>query len=169
MLKNFVKGRVYVFIDSENLFYSQRTLGWRVSYQKLMAYFKHNCGENTKCFLYKGVDEHNSKQRKFLDMLEINGYIVRIKVVKIIRASDGHDKWKGNLDIELALEMVELKGHYDTAVLLSGDSDFAAVLDNLKKSGKRVIVLSTRGRVARELLERAKYIDLRKLKLEIAQ
>lgn len=169
MLHQFIKGRVYVFIDAENLFYSQRTLSWRISYEKLMKYFKKECGEKTRCFVYKGVDESNTGQKKFLDMLDINGYILRTKVVKIINNPKGKSKWKGNLDIELALEMIELKNGYDTAVLMSGDSDFAVVLDKLKQAGKNVIVMSTRGRVAKELLERAKYIDLRKLKDQIAQ
>jgi len=169
MISQFVKGKVYVFIDAENLFYSQRNLGWRISYEKLMDYFKKECGEATRCFVYKGIDENNTGQKKFLDMLDINGYVLRTKVVKIIKNPMGKNKWKGNLDIELALEMTGLKDRYNTAVLISGDSDFAIVLDQLKQAGKNVIVMSTRGRVAKELLERAKYIDLRKLKDKIAQ
>ena len=169
MISQFIKGKVYVFIDAENLFYSQRNLGWRISYEKLMDYFKEECGEKTRCFVYKGVDENNTGQKRFLDMLDINGYILRTKIVKIIKNSNGKNKWKGNLDIELALEMIGLKDRYNTAVLISGDSDFAIVLDQLKQAGKNVIVISTRGRVAKELLERAKYIDLRKLKNKIAQ
>lgn len=169
MLRDYSKGKVYVFIDAENLFYSQKTFGWKISYEKLMKYFKKECGKGTKCFVYKGVDEQNTKQKKFLDMLDLNGYIVRIKVVKKIRKKDGSFEWKSNLDIELALAMMELKDNFDTAVLMSGDSDFAVVLDKLKKAGKRVLVMSTRGHVARELLERAKFIDLRKLKSAISQ
>ena len=82
MIGQFIKGRVYVFIDAENVFYSQRTLGWKISYQKLIEYLKKECGEGIKCFIYKGVDEFNSGQKKFLDMLEINGYIVRTKAIK---------------------------------------------------------------------------------------
>ena len=52
---------------------------------------------------------------------------------------------------------------------MSGDSDFSVPVDRIKKKSKRIIVMSTRGRIARELLERAKYIDLRKLREEIAQ
>lgn len=170
MLRQFVKGKVYVFIDAENVFYSQRTLAWKISYEKLMAYLKKECGGETKCFIYKGVDEFNTAQRKFLDMLEINGYILRTKVVKRIKDhTSGKEKWKGNLDMELAFEMDDTKGKYDTAVLLSGDSDFAVPIDRIKKMGKRIIVISTRGHISKELLERAKYIDLRKLKGEISQ
>jgi len=170
MLHQFVKGRVYVFIDAENVFYSQRTLGWRISYEKLMDYLKKECGDETKCFICKGVDEFNMGQRKFLDMLEINGYILRTKVVKRIKdRKSGKEEWKGNLDMELAFEMDDTKEKYNTAVLLSGDSDFAVPIDRIKKAGKRIIVMSTRGHISKELLERAKFIDLRKLKSEISQ
>jgi uncharacterized LabA/DUF88 family protein len=169
MINQFIKGRVYIFIDAENVFYTQKTLGWRISYQKLMLYFKKECGEDIKCFVYKGVDEFNADQRKFLDMLEINGYILRTKSIKKIRSKGGKTEWKGNLDIELAFEMDDTKDKYDTAILLSGDSDFSVPIDRIKKAGKRIIVMSTRGHISKELLERAKYIDFRKLKQEISK
>lgn len=168
MIHKFIKGKIYVFIDVENIFYSQRNLGWKISYEKLMKYFKKEC-EEVKCFAYSGLDENNTKQKKFLDMLEINGYVVRTKIVKKINLGRDKYKWKSNLDVELALEMVELADKYDTAILMSGDSDFATPLDKIKQKRKRVIVMSTRGRVAKELLERAKYIDIRKLKKELSQ
>lgn len=169
MLKQFITGRVYVFIDAENVFYAQRTLGWRISYEKLMRYLKKECGVDMKCFLYSGKDENNTKQGKFLDMLEINGYVVRTKVVKKIRDRDGHMKWKANLDIELAFEMVDTMHKYDTAILVSGDSDFAVPVDRIKKARKRIVILSTRGHISRELLERGKYVDLRKLRNVLSQ
>lgn len=169
MLSQFIKGKVYVFIDAENVFYAQRTLGWKISYQKLMRYFKKECGDETKCFIYTGLDESNTKQAKFLDMLEINGYIVRTRVVKKIKSHDGGYRWKNSLDMTLAFEMADTREKYDTAILMSGDSDFDVPIDKIKESGKRIIVMSTRGHISKELLERAKYIDLRKIKAEISQ
>jgi len=169
MIGKFVKGRVYVFIDAANIFYAQRTLGWKISYEKLMRYFKGECGKDTKCFIYVAYDENKQSERKFLDMLDIAGYILRTKAIKKIKVAKNNYKHKGNLDIELAFEMVEISDSYDTAILMSGDSDFAVPIDRIKKKGKRIIVMSTRGRVAKELLERAKFIDLRKLKKEISQ
>lgn len=169
MISQYIKGRVYVFIDAENVFYTQRTLGWKISYEKMMSYFKKECGDGVKCFVYTGRDESNTKQSKFLDMLDINGYIVRTKVVKKIKSRDGGYRWKNNLDIELAFEMVEAKEKYDSAVLMSGDSDFSLPIDRIKSAGKRVIVMSTRGHISKELLERAKYVDLRKINSEICQ
>ena len=123
----------------------------------------------TKCFIYVAYDETRRSEQKFLDMLDINGYILRTKAIKKIRITPTLDKYKGSLDIELAFEMVDLSDKYDTAVLMSGDSDFSVPIDRIKQKGKWIIIMSTRGRIARELLERAKFIDLRKIKDEIAQ
>jgi len=90
------------------------------------------------------------------------------KVVKKIKSRDGGYRWKNNLDIELAFEMVDTKEKYDTAVLMSGDSDFAPLLDAVKARHKRVLVMSTKGHISKELLDRAKYVNLRKLKDFIA-
>jgi uncharacterized LabA/DUF88 family protein len=144
-------------------------LGWKISYEKLITYLKRECGDDVKVFAYSGKDEHNTGQQKFLDMLEINGYIVRTKVVKKIKSGAGGYKWKANLDIELAFEMVDTQESYATAVLFSGDSDFATPIDRIKRNGKRIIVVSTRGHIAKELLDRAKFLDLRKIKDEIRQ
>jgi uncharacterized LabA/DUF88 family protein len=169
MISKFIKGKVYVFIDSANTFYAQRTLGWKISYEKLMKYLKKECGENVKCFIYLAYDENKQSEQKFLDMLDINGYILRTKAIKKIRVSKNRDKHKGNLDMELAFEMVELSDKYDTAILISGDSDFSVPIERIKKKGKWIIVISTRGHISRELLERAKFVDLRKIKNEISQ
>jgi len=169
MISQYIKGKTYVFIDVENVFYAQRTLGWKISYEKLMNYFQEECGHEVRCFIYSGKDENNIRQLKFLDMLDINGYIVRTKTIKKIKSPDGGCHWKNNLDIEIAFEIVDTKDKYDTAVLVSGDSDFAIPIDRIKRCGKRIIVMSTRGHIAKELLERAKFIDLRKIKTEISQ
>ena len=167
MLKQFVKGKVYVFIDAANIFYAQRSLGWRISYEKLMDYLKKTCGKDTKCFVYIATIPGNEKQKRFLDLLDILGYIVRSKPIKIIRLPNGQQQWKGNLDIELGLEMLDTIDSYNTAILISGDSDFAPVIDRVKLKEKRVLVVSTWDHISRELIERAKYIDFAKLKKSI--
>ena len=91
MISKFVKTPVYIFIDVENTFYAQRTLGWRISYEKLISYLKRECGD-IKCFAYGGVDKANTKQKKFLDMLDIMGYITRVKSVKKIQTKNGNIK-----------------------------------------------------------------------------
>ena len=166
MISKFTRGKVYVFIDAANVWYAQRTLRWRISYERLLAYLKREC-QLEKCFVYVGSLSWNANQRKFLDMLDAVGYIVRTKPIKVIKTKDGQLAWKANLDVELSLEAIKTAARFDTMILISGDGDFAPILDELRRQKKNVLVMSTRGHVAKELLERAKYIDLRKLRNEI--
>ena len=84
MIKQFVKGRAYVFIDAANIFYSQRTLKWRISYERLKKYFEKECNVG-KIFIYTAQDAKRLNQEKFLRMLKNNGFIIRTKPVKQIR------------------------------------------------------------------------------------
>ncbi len=167
MIKNFVHGRVCIFIDAANILYSQQTLGWKVDFQKLKQYFAKECDLKGIHF-YTGSVGANDKQQKFLEKLKYYGYQVTAKEVKRIRVSRNTFEWKGNLDVELTIDVIKNLNNFDTLVLLSGDSDFAPLLDTVKQAGKRAIVMSTKGHVSKELLERSKYINLKKLKDEIA-
>jgi len=166
MINKFVKGKVAVFIDAANIFYSQRTLGWRISYERLKEYFERQC-VISDMFVYTATDETRPEQERFVSMLERSGFVVRTKPVKKIRISHGVYQWKGDFDVELTMDMLDTLSSYDTAVLMSGDSDFAPVIDRVKTHGKRVIVMSVKGHVSKELLDRAKYINLKKLREDI--
>ncbi len=167
MLGQYTAGRVFVFIDAANILYSQQTLGWRVDYKKLKGYFEEEC-DLRALYFYTGNVGDNQKQSSFLQKLNGLGYNVRSKEVKRIKISNNTYEWKGNLDVELTIDVLANLNNFDTLILMSGDSDFASLLDAVKKSGKRVIVMSTKGHVAKELLERAKYINIKKLKEWIA-
>jgi uncharacterized LabA/DUF88 family protein len=167
MIKQFVKGKVAVFIDAANIFYSQRTLGWRVDYTKLKAYFMRET-ELMAIYLYTGKVGTNESQERFIAKITQLGYIVRAKEVKRIKVATDTFEWKGNLDAELIIDTLKTIHTYDTYILMSGDSDFAPLLDELKSQGKWVIVMSSKHHISRELIERAKYINLRKLKDEIS-
>lgn len=166
MIGKFVKGKVCVFIDAANIFYSQKTLGWSIDFQKLKAYFEHEC-QLVDLYFYTGRIGENPKQAKFLDKLEHYGYKVRSKEVKVIWVSKNTFERKGSLDAELIIDALKKSNDFDTCILMSGDSDFAPLLDELKAQGKRVIVMSTKRHVSRELIERAKYINLKKLRKEL--
>lgn len=131
-----------------------------------MNYFENEC--NLKgIYFYTGRVGDNNKQDSFLQKLGRFGYVVKSKEVKQIRLENNAFEWKGNLDVELALDSFRLRSGFDTILLFSGDSDFAYLLDLLRKDNKRVIVFSTRGHVSKELITRAKYIDLKKLRVYI--
>lgn len=84
MIQEYIKGAVYVFIDASNIYHSQKKLGWRIAFQKLKEYFEKNV-DLKRIYFYTAYDPDYSKQRKFLDFLEIIGYTVRKKKVKFIK------------------------------------------------------------------------------------
>ncbi|MHB8710521.1 MAG: LabA-like NYN domain-containing protein [Minisyncoccota bacterium] len=163
MLAQFTKGRTAVFIDASNILYSQRTLGWRIDYRKLADYLEKEISL-AGLYYYTGKVGSEEKQSAFLKKLERFGYQVVSKEVKFIKSPGALDIPKGNLDVELALDAFRFRESFDTCILFSGDSDFAYLLDLLKREGKQVIVISMRGHIARELIERAKYIPLPRLR-----
>lgn len=76
---------------------------------------------------------------------------------------------KANLDIEIVLDMFNSIEHYDMAVLVSGDGDFERPLQLLRARGKKFLIMSTQGFVAREIREVAgmHFIDFEDIKCEI--
>lgn len=160
-------GRVCVFIDAANILYSQQTLRWRMDYKKLKAYFESEC-DLRGIYFYTGRVGSNQKQNAFIEKLKELGYRVKAKEVKRIRISKNTYSWKGNLDVELTIDVLANLNKFDTLVLMSGDSDFAPLLDKVKENHRRVVVMSVKGHVAKELVKRAKYINLKNLKGQIA-
>jgi uncharacterized LabA/DUF88 family protein len=167
VIKQFVFGRTYVFIDAANILYSQQTLRWKVDYEKLKRYFISEC-DVKGIYFYTGRVGDNVKQNSFIRRLENLGYVVKAKEVKRIRLEDDTFEWKGNLDVELTIDVLGNINDFDTLILMSGDSDFAALIDTVKLQKKRVIVMSTKGHISKELLDRAKYINIKKLRDQIA-
>ena len=166
MIKKFDFGKAAVFIDAANILYSQKTLNWKIDFQKLKDFFNKN-GKIISFNYYTGIIKTNKKQNQFLKKLQSYGYNVFTKEVKFIKLQNNRYLSKGNLDVELALDAYRLKKDYKSLILFSGDSDFSYLIDLLKKDAKRIFVFSTRGHISKELLIRAKYIDIRKLKEEI--
>lgn len=156
-------GKTAVFIDAANILYSQQAFGWQVDYKRLIACLKNDFDIIFVGFYY-GEIKTNDGQKRFFQMLEDNGYTLRTKPVKYIKTPKG-TLLKGNLDVELAFDILRLKEKLNTCVLFSGDSDFEVVLKYLREKKKKVIVVSTKGRVAIELIRNCdKYINLKKLK-----
>jgi len=170
MISKYVRGRTAVFIDASNIYFSQKTLEWRIDFKKLLDYFKKEADLSRIAF-YGALNPDNERERKFHDFLEIIGYVVRHKKIKFIKdATDqehgGHNK--GNVDVDLTIDAVHFKNDYDSFILLSGDGDFESLLKYLKVYHKRCIVLSTKGHVSIELIRQAKFVDFKKLKNIIA-
>ena len=141
MIGRHTKGRTAVFIDSANIYFSQKTLGWRIDFRKLIKYFK-NETKLSRIAFYGAINPDNAQERKFHDFLEIIGFVVKHKKIKFIEDKTdplhgGHHK--GNVDVELTIDAVHYRNEFDTFVLLSGDGDFEALVRYLKSFGKRCI------------------------------
>ncbi len=167
VLSSYVTGRAGVFIDESNLFHSQKTLKWRIDYSKMYWMLRDLDLGTRNIFVYTSFLKESQKQLDFIDKLVEYGYFVHSKVVKEIKSQSGSIVRKGNLDIELALDAYQFSHMYDTIVLFSGDSDFAYLLDLLKDMGKKIIVVSNKRHVSRELLRRGYFVDLNSLRFYI--
>lgn len=165
MIKQFVKGRAYVFIDASNIYHSFKKLGWKIDFLKLLNYLKKQM-DFGRIYFYTAYDPEHLKQRRFLDFLEMIGYTVRTKKVKFIKDATVEEGGfrKGNLDVELTIDAVHNRDDFQSFVLFSGDSDFEALCKYMRGFRKNCIVISTKDHVSVELLRQAKFVDIKKLK-----
>lgn len=119
-----LSGKVGLFVDAANVLYSQKTLNWEIDYKKVITYFRKH-SELISAHFYSGIVSTNKKQSAFFEKMATFGYDVTTKGVKWIKSKQEKIvKGKGNLDIELALDVCQKFGKFDTIALFSGDSDF---------------------------------------------
>ncbi len=150
-----MRGRVAIFIDGNNLFHAARSAGVEIDYAKLLNFLR---GESPllRAFFYTGVDERAERQQGFLLWMRRNGYRVVQKELKTF--PDGTKK--ANLDVEIAVDMLSLVGNYDTAILVSGDEDFAYAINVIAYKGVRVEVAGFRSNTSPRLIDVAdRFID----------
>jgi uncharacterized LabA/DUF88 family protein len=157
------RGRIAIFIDGSNLFYAALQLGIEIDYTKLLLRLTGG-SRLLRSFFYTGVDPTNEKQQGFLLWMRRNGY--RVITKDLVQLPDGSKK--ANLDVEIAVDMMALVGHYDTAILVSGDGDLAYAVDAVSYRGIRVEVVSLRSMTSDSLINVAdRYIDLEQVKEDI--
>ena len=136
--------RIALFIDGSNLFAAARSLEFDIDYKKLLEVFA-NKGRLVRAFYYTALieDQEYSPIRPLVDWLDYNGYTMVTKPTKEFTDSAGRRKIKGNMDIELAVDVLEMAENIDHAVLFSGDGDFRRLVDAVQFKGLRVSVVST--------------------------
>jgi uncharacterized LabA/DUF88 family protein len=96
-----------------------------------------------RCYTAIIEDQEYSSIRPLIDWLDYNGYTVVTKATKEFIDASGRRKVKGNMDIELAVDAMELAEHVDQIVLFSGDGDFRALVEAVQRRGVLVTVIST--------------------------
>jgi uncharacterized LabA/DUF88 family protein len=136
--------RTALFIDGANLYAATRSLGFDIDYRRLLEYF----GSKTtlvRAYYYSALleTEEYSPLKPLTDWLAYNGYTLVTKPAKEFTDALGRRRIKGNMDIELAIDMLELSPRLDHAILFSGDSDFRRLVEAVQRRGVRVTVISS--------------------------
>jgi uncharacterized LabA/DUF88 family protein len=136
--------KIAVFIDGANLYATAKSLGFDIDYRKLLKEFQSR-GFLLRAFYYTALieDQEYSSIRPLVDWLDYNGYSVVTKAAREFTDSAGRRKIKGNMDIELAVDAMELAPSVDHIYLFSGDGDFRSVVEAVQRRGVRVSVVST--------------------------
>ena len=139
-----LSNKIALFIDGANLYATAKTLGFDIDYKRLLKEFQSR-GTLVRAFYYTAIieDQEYSSIRPLIDWLDYNGYTVVTKATKEFIDASGRRKIKGNMDIELAVDAMELADHVDQIVLFSGDGDFRSLVEAIQRRGVRVTVVST--------------------------
>lgn len=136
--------KIVLFIDGANLYATSKAIGTDIDYRRLLADF------NARAYLLRAnyytalvEDQEYSSIRPLIDWLDYNGFTMVTKPAKEYTDSQGRRKVKGNMDIELTVDAMELAPRVDHIVLFSGDGDFRPLVESLQRQGVRVSVVST--------------------------
>lgn len=137
--------RLAMFIDGPNLYSAGKALGFDVDYRKLLDEFKRR-GILIRAYYYTAIAEGEdySPIRPLVDWLDYNGYQMVTKPAREYVDSQGRKRWRGHMDIEIAVDMMQMAdGGADHLVLFSGNGDFRALVEAVQRKGARVTVVST--------------------------
>ena len=136
--------RIGIFIDGANLYSAARGLAFDIDYKRLLDLFRSK-GRLIRAFYYTALidDQEYSPIRPLVDWLDYNGYTMVTKPTKEFTDASGRRKIKGDMDIELAIDLMEMAEHLDHAILFSGDGDFRRLVEAVQRKGVRVTVVST--------------------------
>uniref|UniRef100_UPI0018E0447C LabA-like NYN domain-containing protein n=1 Tax=Neoroseomonas rubea TaxID=2748666 RepID=UPI0018E0447C len=136
--------RIGVFVDGANLYHTSRALGFEIDFAALLDYFRGGT-YLVRAFYYTAVveTEDYSPLRPLTDWLAYNGWQVVTKPAKQQSDPTGRLRLKGNMDVEIAVDMLELAPQLDHVVLFSGDGDFRRLVESVQRMGVRVTVVSS--------------------------
>jgi uncharacterized LabA/DUF88 family protein len=161
--------RVAIFIDGENIHYSAKHLNMRLDYLKLCRLLAGN-RRLLRSFFYTAVSTQSEGKIDFINFLRLNGFTVVTREVRSFSDPDQSGRSvRSALDMEMAMDVMELLPHLDTVIICSGDGDFCPLVEAAARRGKHVEVCALREMTATDLIAAAdQYIDLGTLREEIA-
>lgn len=170
--ENSKQSRVAVFIDASNLWQAQKVKGRMFDFEKLKQYLLRTYrASSITCYYYTAYPADGTRtytidgKHKFLTYLKRGlGFVVRKKELKriIIETEAGQlVQEKGNMDVEMTIDAIHFKDHYDIGIFFSGDSDFLALISYLRNANKDIFVYSSHNNVSSELRTGANgYVDV---------
>lgn len=136
--------RIALFIDGANLYSAARGLNIDIDYKKLLDEFKKR-GVLVRAYYYTALveDDDYSPIRPLVDWLDYNGFAVVTKAARTFTDAQGRKRFRGDVDVEITVDMLEMAAHADHLVLFSGDGDFRVLVEAVQRRGSRVTVVST--------------------------
>jgi uncharacterized LabA/DUF88 family protein len=136
--------RLALFIDGANLYSAAKALGFDIDYRKLLEEFRKR-GVLVRAYYYTALveQEEYSPIRPLVDWLDYNGYQLVTKPAREYTDGQGRKRWRGDMDVEIAVDMMEMAQTCDHLVLFSGDGDFRCLVEAVQRKGSRVTVVST--------------------------
>ncbi|MEM7494323.1 MAG: NYN domain-containing protein [Pseudomonadota bacterium] len=136
--------RLSLFIDGAHLYSAARNLALDIDFKKLLGEFRKR-GRLLRANYYTTIletDEHNPI-KPLVDWLSYNGFNTITKTAREYTDREGRRRVKGNMDVELATDMLLAADHLDHIVLFSGNGDFRRAVEAVKAKGVRLTVIST--------------------------
>jgi uncharacterized LabA/DUF88 family protein len=132
-----------LFIDGPHLYSISRALSFDVDYKAMLEYFR-NQTNLIRAYYYTALPRDiETPLRPLTDWLSYNGYTIITKELKEFTDSIGRRRVKGNMDIEIACDTLELAESLDHIILVAGDADFRRLIEALQRKGVRVTVASS--------------------------
>ena len=120
--------KIAIFVDVQNIYYTTRdTYGRQFNYREFWKRISAE-GDIVAATAY-ATNRGDDKQIKFQDALKHIGFEVKLK--PYIQRSDGSAK--GDWDVGITIDVIEVARNVNTVVLLSGDGDFDLMLEKIKK------------------------------------
>lgn len=148
MKKENKKPVVYAFIDSQNLNLGMKSQGWKIDYRRFRLYLKNKYSVD-EAFMFIGMVSGN---QKLYSMLQRTGFVLVFKPT-VQYFEDGKLTVKGNVDAELVLHAAAVEyGNYDKAVIVTGDGDFACLIEYLVEHDKLARLLTPNEKFSKLLL-----------------
>lgn len=161
--------RVAIFIDGENIHYSAKHLNMRLDYLKMCQELA-GPRRLVRAYFYTAVAGQSEGKIDFINFLKLNGFRVVTKELRTFPDQESVPRgYRGNLDLEMAIDVFEMMPHLDTVVICTGDGDLAPLVEAVGRQGCHVEVCGLREMTSTELIAAADvYTDLAALKDKIA-